>query len=263
VSDVQARVQSWDAPPANDAPVAVTGIGFRPTVVLHFHTGAGSGVPPSVQVGGAFGAGVMTAGGAQWADGVFIAHGIIPSSSRRIQRTDQALVLIGDNDVLTRTAGFVSMDPDGFTMRFAGGSVVTGQVVSLALAGVTAAAGSFAKTVAAAPAIQAVAGPGSGALLLASVQAEPAAGSTPGALLGLGVSDGVTQACSAVSDLDGRPATSVASVDRSGRVFARANLRQLQAEAEAAPGPAGGFQLRWTTNDPVPAEMTYLILGLP
>jgi hypothetical protein len=262
-AEVQARVLGWEAPAASDAPWAVTGTGFRPSVVMHFHTGTGSGAPPTVQVGGALGSGVMTAGGAQWANAVFVGHGIIPSSSRRIQRTDQTLVLIGDNDVLTRTASFVSMDPDGFTVRFAGSSMVTGQVVSLALAGVAATAGSLIKTVAGAPASQTVAGPPLGAVLLASVQAPSTAGATPGALLGLGVGDGAAQASSAVSDLDGRPVTSVASVDRGGRVFVKANLRQIDAEAELAPAAAGGFGLRWTTNDPVPAELTYVIFAAP
>jgi hypothetical protein len=263
--EVAAKVLSWLAPVANNAPLSIVGVGFRPSVVMHFHVGTGSGISPSLVGGGLIGTGVMTAAGRQWANAVFVQAGIIPSNTARVQRTDQALVLMGDDDTLTtRQASFVSMDADGFTTQFTGNTGAIGQIVSLALGGVAAAAGSFTKSTAAAPADQPVAGINfrPAVVLLASTDglAQPARQTS--ALLGLGASDGIVQACSSVSDIHALPTTSATALDRESRVFIKAT-QQIEAEADLAALNVDGFRLRWTTNDPTAPVMTYLTLGPP
>jgi hypothetical protein len=267
--EVAAKVRTWVAPVANNVPLSIAGVGFRPSVVMHFHIGTGSSTLPAVLGGGLIGTGVMTAAGRQWANAVSVQPGtvsdLIPTSASRVQRTDQALIFPGPDDTLTRQAAFVSMDADGFTTQFTGTSNAAGQVVSLALAGVSAAAGSFIKSVATAPADQTV-GEISfrpAVVLLSSIAGVIQPARQANALLGLGASDDrLVQACSAVSDLQRLLITSATAVDRDSSVFIKAT-RQIEAEADLAAINPDGFRLRWTTNDAAPVGITYLTLGPP
>src|SRR5262249_47194519 len=74
------------------------------------------------------------------------------SDTQRGQQTDACLYGFGAGLVVSKKASFVSMDADGFTVNFTTADTNAGQVVSLALKGVAAKAGSFLKSTTVPPA---------------------------------------------------------------------------------------------------------------
>ena len=172
-TDLSAKVIGWTTG-TGTGNRAVTGVGFRPNLVIHAHGGfSQTTAPPSTAAGGAFGLGVMDGDGDQWANGFFALDAVGTSDSQRGQRTDSVIYSFDQNQAVQKQASWVSMDANGFTDNFSNAtSANDAQVFSLALAGLNAAVGSFNKTTAAAPASQSITGTGfkPAAVLLTSVQ---------------------------------------------------------------------------------------------
>jgi MYXO-CTERM domain-containing protein len=264
---VTAKVIRWEAP-ADPGPMALTGLGFMPSVVLHVYGGAAVGSDPPLNEDDALiGIGVMDRSGGQWANQIFSLAGSVPSTSLRMLATD-ACIYMFNNMGLTRRAAFGSMGRDGFTVDFDTTGQATNlktQIVSLALGGVQAMAGRFDKSIAAAPASQPIAGLGfrPGVLLLSSVQDVRRLAPTAQSRFALGASDGTDQVSSAVSDANGVSPTVASAFDRQDRAFIKADSERGPAEAEATLGgfTSDGFSLTWAPNDRVATQIAYLALG--
>ena len=268
-ADVSAKALSWQMP-GSSGNTAVTGVGFRPDLLLHVHAGSGlTASPPAIGVHAGMGFGAMNAAGEQWAMATLVSDGATTSSTGRSQRTDAAILAVKMSDTtpgIAKQASFASMDADGFTVNF---TVSTnpnaGQVISLALKGLDSKIGWFDKATAAAPAEQTITGAGfrPATILLHSFQDVAQPGAVVHARLGLGVSDGVSQGSSAFQAVSNVSTSSVDGIDKTSKVFIKLNNNTpaVDAEANLSSLNADGFALNWTTNDAVATQMLYLALS--
>jgi hypothetical protein len=116
---VTAKVVSWQTPTAAGVK-AVTGVGFQPDVVFHFHAGwFFTTTPPATITSAGFGLGMMDRAGGQCATHVRATDAKNPTLTARAQRTDASLYITHEvGPIVTKQAAFVSMDADGFTGLF-------------------------------------------------------------------------------------------------------------------------------------------------
>jgi hypothetical protein len=269
---VSAKVVNWQMP-VNPGNTSVT-VGFSPDVVLHAHLGAGfTSTPPAGQAGAHFGFGVMDKNGGQWATDEETWNGA-PTMTRG-QQTNACLYAFNNTRDVQKVASFVSMDATGFTVNFAEptGNMNQGQVISLALKGVAAKAGSFPKSTTVPNVTQPVSGMGFGpsAVLLASFQDVTPLLSPPAQALaemrfGIGAADRTGgQGASAVADKDGANPTITQGIDKTSKAFVKVNNNTptIDAEANVSTFDPDGFTLNWTTNDAVATQMLYLALVVP
>ena len=92
----------------------------------------------------------MDKNGGQWAQSVLSMDGSANADTQRGQQTDGCLYAFDAGLVMQKKAAFSSMDAGGFTVNFTNAtSNSAGQVISLALKGVAAKAGSFDKSISA------------------------------------------------------------------------------------------------------------------
>ncbi|MDH4137186.1 MAG: hypothetical protein OEW09_10800, partial [Anaerolineae bacterium] len=270
-SDVSSKVVNWQMPAATGNK-SVTGVGFKPDLVIHLHAGhdfTTALTGPSLRTTNAhLGLGVMDAAGNQWATTVLSQHGVSPSDTQRGQQTDACIYSFNNGLTVQKEASFVSMDPDGFTVNFSNAtSTAASQVISLALRGLKVKAGNFSKTTAAQPANQSITDVGftPNLVLLTSFQDITRATPVANNRLGFGASDGSNQGSSAVTDTNALNPTQVDGRDKTSKVFMKVdnNTPSINAEADLTTVGSDGFTLRWTTNDAVATEMLYLALGAP
>ena len=262
---VSAKVVNWQTPAAAGVK-SVTSVGFEPETVLHLHVGPSFvSTPPATQSNGLFGMGVMNKAGEQWAMQVADVSSVSPTVSTRAQRTDAALYMYhAPTAVLNKAASFVSMDPTGFTLNFTTATSDLSQVVSLALAGLRSSVGTFNKSTSTAPASQSVPTPFTpGAVFLSSYQIAPQTAAVRESMCswGVGASDGMNEASSAMSAVDAVSPTSVDAVDKTSKAFIKMNTAPVDAEADLSSFDPTGFTLNWTTNDPVASQMCFWALG--
>ena len=243
---VSARVIDWTTPLVDGA-FSVEGVGFPPEVVMNLHVGQGfTEALPAVMDGGSFGMGVMTRAGRQWANALFIPSGVTLTDGRRVQRTDAAIYMLArDPSIVAADAVLRGMDPDGFSLDFRNVRPVVSRVVSLALAGVSASAGSFLKATGPAPLDQEVTGVGfrPGLILLSSVGERAQLDPTATARLVVGGSDGTRVACSAVNDTSGLPFGLASSLTTRDRILHAARPRPDAGRGRSDPGRPRGHQL--------------------
>ena len=262
---VSAKVVEW-AMPTTTGNRTVSGVGFQPDVVIHANAGAIVGTVPVSTSSAALGLGVMDGSGNQWANTVFASDGAEPSGTQRGQQTDSCILAIGSGLTVAKEASWVSMNADGFTVNFTTAAASTNPMFSLALRGVTAKAGSFAKSTSTAPASQAVSGVGFQPSLLLLSSFQDVAQSVPvvNARYGLGASSGLTEGSSALQDTNGLSPTSVDGVDKVDKVFVKVNnsTPAIDAQADMSSFNSGGFTLNWTTNDAVLTQLLYLALAV-
>ncbi len=266
--DVQAKVVEWSLPTATGNQ-AVTGVGFRPDLVLHAHCGAG--MAAGSRMDGVFGLGAMTPTD-QWANGIFSKDSIIVANTdtQRVQATDGMIeetnISLGTN----MKASYVSMDSDGFTVNFSTASATaTGTAVSLCLKGVAAKLGSFDKTTGAATASQSIATSGfmPKAALITSFQTTTNVGGFNNAYLGMGGSSTVGAGAAAYSwattDVNNQATSNTDNVSYTNKAFIKSNVADAvaQALADISSFNTDGMTLSWTTNDAVATEILYLLLG--
>jgi hypothetical protein len=265
---VTAKIVNWQAP-TTTGQKAVTGVGFQPETVLHFHAGAAFTQAAPINANNAvIGLGAMDKTGAQWAIQVADANAATTTMTSRAQRNNSALFMYTDAPTasVTKEATFVSMNADGFTLNFTTANTSASEVYSLALAGLKAGVGTFNKTTAAAPAMQAVTtGFTPGAVFMTSYQmvAQTAAISESMCSIGLGATDGPHEASSTIGSYDAVTTTTVGGQDKTSKAFIKMNMPPLDAEADFASFSASGFSLNWTTSDPIASQICFLALGAP
>ncbi|MET0591318.1 MAG: hypothetical protein ABW133_01375, partial [Polyangiaceae bacterium] len=262
---VTSKLVNWQAPTSAGSKT-VTGIGFQPEAVLHFHAGSGyDQTTPTMVANSFFGLGAMDRSGAQWAIQVTSSHNESPVSSSRAQRNDSALFMYseGTSPTVTKDAKFVSMNADGFTLNFATANGTASQIYSLALGGLKAGVGTFNKTSGASQSVTSGFRPG--AVFFSSYQSAAQTTSTSIATcsLGLGAGDGTNEASSALVSADNVSTTVVDGIDKTSKVFVKMNTPPLDAEADLASFDPSGFTLNWSTNDAVASQTCFLALGAP
>lgn len=264
-SSVSAKVVGWTMPTATGSK-AITGVGFKPDVVIHaFPDATFTNAIPASLADATIGLGAMDANGNQWTNFIFSRDGRGTSDTQRGQQTNAAIFTFTNALAVTKKASYVSMDTDGFTVNY---SVVNGnktQIFSLALKGVTAKAGNFNKSTAAAPASQAVTGIGfqPRAVMLSSFQDVAQANAVNESRFGIGASDATSDASSAYIDANNVTTTITKGIDKTSKVFVKVNNNTptIDAEANLTSMDSGGFTLNWTTNDAVATQLVYLALA--
>jgi hypothetical protein len=262
---VSAKVLGWTMR-TSTGNQSVTGVGFQPDVVLHAHAGSGfTATPPSTSGSAALGLSAMDVNGGQWANAIFSTDGASSSDAQRYERGDQCVVAIGGSLSKTKEASFVSMDSDGFTIDYSTASSSASQVISLALKGVSASAGTFTKTTAAATASQQITGVTSipRLVMLASVNNTATTSVAAHARFSFGASDVTTPGAVTFQDTDGLNPSSVDAVDRTIVLHQKVNNNTQTDDAEATVSSfdQGGFTLSWGINDAVATEYGYVALG--
>ena len=267
-SGVSAKVINWQLPTATGAKV-VTGIGFQPDVVLHAIAGGGfTGALDTSAAKASFGLGVMNSAGAQWANSVLSVDNVANGDTTRGQKTDACIAAIDNLLTYVKNASFTSMDADGFTLNYTTANTDATQVMSLALRGVNAHAGSFSKsTNTGVPVSQPVTGStfAPSVVLLSSVQDVAQAGTpTVQNRVGIGAASATAEGSSAVADLDAAATMSTQGIDKTSKAFMKVNnaTSTIDAEADLASMDTDGFTLSWTTNDAVATEILYLAFGV-
>ncbi|MFN0060907.1 MAG: C25 family cysteine peptidase [Myxococcaceae bacterium] len=264
-TDIQARVGAFTMATATGNQ-SITGVGFQPDLYLLVHAGSGlTGAAPATQVNAGFGFGYADASGDQWAFSLLGIDAAGTSDTYRSQRVAESLT--SDTSVgggtFSKLASWVSMDTDGFTLNYTTANASAGQVAYLALKGVNVFAGSFNKI--SGTGNQAVAGLGfqPKAVFLAGFQDVTNAAPIVHARMGLGMSDGTSEASLAFTDADNLGTTNVNSISKSDKVFMKVNNEPptVQAEADLVSLDSGGFTLNWSTGDTEATEIVYLALG--
>jgi len=264
-TDVSARAHTWTMPTVTGNRL-VTGIGFQPDAVLFAHAGSGftNPIPSSIEQVG-FGLGAFDTAGRQWANTIFCGTGSAQSDTQRCQLTNAALVAINVTPAIVKRASFVSVNGDGYTLNFTTTNGNASRVVALALKGVNVRVQNFLKSTAAAPAAQTIAGIGFAPSLvfLTSMQDLTRANPVAQGRLGLGASDGTSEASSAAHDANNLAVTSADGIDKASKVFVKINnnAQLINAEADFTSMNPDGFTLNWSTNDGAATQMLYLALG--
>ncbi len=264
-TDISAKVVGWTMP-TTTGNHSVSGVGFKPDIVIHVHAGSGfTNTPTSNHGSASFGLGVMDADGDQWATSFLAEDGSPTSDTQRGQQTDACIYAFDNGLTVTKEASWVSVDSSGFTVNFATANSSASQAFSLALKGLNAKPGSFAKSTGAATASQAVTTVGfqPNLILLTSFQDAAQASPVAHSRFGIGASDGTTEGCSALQNADALATTSVDGIDKTSKVFVKVNnsTPAVDAEADMTSLDSGGFTLSWTTNDAVATEILYIALG--
>jgi hypothetical protein len=274
-SGVQAQVVDWTTVAAG--PKAVTGLAFRPSVVLHamdYDTAA----LPSTVADASFMLGAMDAGGKQWATAIYSTDGARPTTTARSQRTDSCLVQTLGVPTETLRATFSTMDANGFTVNVATNTTgLAYHVFSLALTGVNLRVGSFTRagfgqTACPAPCLEPVIGVGfqPAIVLFASWMTTSSTSPTTQARFGLGATDNTTQGLSTIDDEDatgGFLKTSNGNTEYTHAIHVATSPTLFSAVGEIRSGVGGsfdsdGFTVDWTVNgDDVATEINYLALG--
>jgi len=264
-SDVSAKVIGWQMVTATGNQ-SVTGVGFRPNVVIHSYANSGFVTAPSSDdVNAGFGLGVMDANGDQWVSDIFSVDASGTSDTQRGQLTNSCVFAFDNALGVTKQASWVSMDTDGFTVNFSTANAKTTQAFSIALKGVNVKPGSFNKSTAAATATQNITGVGfkPSLVMLTSFQDVAQANAVVHTRFGFGASDGTTQGSSAFQDTDNLGTTSVDGIDKTSKVFMKVNNNTpaIDAEANLSSLNTDGFTLSWTTNDAVATQILFLAIG--
>lgn len=261
-ADVQAKVVNWTSPTATGNK-AVAGVGFTPDVVLHASYGNPSAVPSSL-ANHSLGFGSMDASGGQWTNALHSTDALATSDTGRYQRTDKTIAVLNGPSALAEEAAFVSMDADGFTTNWTTAVASAVQYISLALSGVSAKVGNFAKTTAAAPASQSVTGVGfqPGAVLLSNTLQVASTAVNSNAIWSLSGGDDTNERAVAQVDLDAQATTDADSIWKNDKVaLLTTDGPAVYAEADLTSFDVDGFTLNWTTNAAQATELLYLALA--
>jgi hypothetical protein len=203
-ANVDAKVVEWNTPSTTGNKV-VTGVNFKPSVVLHMGVSSGT-APPMSSTSRVLVFGAMDAVGNQWAIMENSQNNQAVAVTRRIQRTDRCYVdgSFGASSPNSE-ATFVSMDDNGFTVNFS--TTVSGDYVfSLCLRDINAKVGNFTKSSSAAPVTQTVSGVGfqpRGLLFFNANRSTTETGMGNDSELSVGGSDGTTQVSVSFKDTNG------------------------------------------------------------
>ncbi len=256
--DLLAKVVAWPMPTVAGAR-AVTGVGFRPDVVLHLHGGAGltaAGSLPHALMG----LGAMDSGGRTWANAFGASDALAPSEVNSGQRTGQALTAVSGVGSSTLAANLISMDADGFTLDFTTASATGGTVVSLALKGVQGHAASFTRN---SGASQTITLPGfrPSLVLLSSYEFPNSLMTNSHAGWYLGASDGVSEATTVFAARDNVSPVQTWRKSNEARCIATISALNGASDYAATLTPvATGFTVTWVTPSTLPDDQLFLAL---
>lgn len=267
-SDVLARAHSW-ALPTSTGLAAVTGVGFRPDLVLFI---LGNEATTAFQAtgtsttGGRTRLGAMDRDGHQWALAVAAEHAANPSDTERSLLSDSCIQGTSAN-TLRLKAKFASMDADGYTVNFTTAPATAGLIGALAIGGgILARVGVTAKPTGGAPASHTVAGIGfrPKGIILAGVQNTSSAAIATHAEIGVGAASSTADraACCRINRDNITPTNAQRYCD-STKVFVKADnaTPAVDAAADLVSFDQDGFTLTWNPNDGVATEVAYIALG--
>lgn len=258
-----AAVANWTMP-TSTGNKAVTGVGFQPDLVLHFHSGIATTGNASL-ANGEIGLGAMGKNGNQWANHFLSLDNVATTDTQRTQLTDQTLAATDNSLAHSMKASYVSMDSDGFTTNFTTAPATAGKVDSLCLKGGSVKVGSFNKSTGAAPVSQSITGLGFSpkGFFVASDQLATFASPAAGALLGVGASDGTGEISSWIGDQNGVSPSKVRGRMSNTKIFSKTNNVDptLEAEADITSLDTDGWTHNLSTNDAVATEFTYWAMG--
>jgi hypothetical protein len=243
------------------------GMNFKPDVVFLLPTQSASA--PVNTSDAAPSLGVFDRHGNQWAVAGWSDDGQATSNTLRMQVTDAAVLNFAANGTISHRAVATLWDgpPAGITLSYSTGTTCGGsdcRLFVLGIAGIEAWAGSFTKATAVGPqTITGVRRMKPRTVFLASFQDVAQAAAVDHHRMGIGASDGTTEAASAWQDADNASPTSADSIDKTSKVFVKVDNSTPAIDAEADLTGFGWerFTLDWTTNDAVPTQMLYVALG--
>jgi hypothetical protein len=270
-TDVQAQVVAWQAP-AGPGDRTVT-VGFAPEVILNFHAGADLvAAPPRSQRHGLLGMGVQTRHGDQWAISVASEDGLALDASNlsntaRWQVTDACLSAFDVRRAPTKVAT-CTLTSTGFVAHFSQANLEASQLFTLALAGVSARAGTFAKTPAPAVAVQSIGGIGFAPdLVLLSSDLHVTSSSIDSDnrwAMGAATRSPLRYLCAGVADDQGSNMFSNSDQwTKDDKVLVKIDnpMAIIDAEATLSAFTPDGFELSWQTNDTEDTQISYLALA--
>lgn len=259
-----AKVVQWASPVAIGNQ-AVTGVGFKPDVVLHISpVYATSNALPLSSSYVYEGFGAMNKHGQQWASGLFSYDGQAAANTTRYQQTDACLIVPTSNEGVLLQGHFSSIDADGFTTYWSTVQTTAYHIFSLCLQGVSSKLGAFEKTTAAAPATQVVERVGftPKAALFTTKRGGALAGPEQHAIRALGASDGTNERATGQIDFDTADPTQADAIwSNTKAILDVTGGPSVGAEADLTSFDSDGFTLNWTTNDTIASEILYLALG--
>lgn len=198
---VNAKVVQWLSP-ASTTNISIAGVGFKPDLV--FNAGSNTNLaPPSNEINASLTFGVMNSLGQQWSNTVG-GLDLVTANTSRFQQTDAADVAVVGGEVQLKQGHLVSMDADGFTMKYSVADTYGRYRVSLCLQGVGSKISAFPRSKAAAPTTDTVVANGLAPRAVLFSWSGGAALSAPAAhtILGIGASDGTAQVSSVTFGVD-------------------------------------------------------------
>jgi hypothetical protein len=248
-------------------PQAVTGVGFRPDVVLLYISQSVTDGTPSI-AGNSYSIGAATASN-QWATGIGIQNAAADSNTRRAFYENSCVIFpSATGDTIVREASLTSMDADGFTLNWTTVTATGHRVIALAIKGGQWKVGT--ETQKTSTGTKATTGVGftPKCLILSShCSATTGALVTDAARLSFGTTTGTSNNVSQwMGDVDNAPVTvanTIMSVNKCIVMATEGVLATPTTNAEAALSSfdADGFTLDWTTADATARVFGYVALG--
>lgn len=242
---------------------AVTGVGFKPDLVLHFLNGLTAGTHGSV-FRTIFGA--MNKHGQQWTNSTTASDGTNPTDTARGQQTDACIVFTDTGaTTIQGEAQYASMDTDGFSINWVTAGGAPGY--ALCIKGISSRVGAFLKSGGTAPAVTTVPHVGflPKALLMTTNGNPPQGGTTANGTWGLGATDLTNHRTAYYTDGDAL-ATSAAQcvqytdapiITHNGLGVTGGKVTQVYADSDHP----DRFSLYFNANDSTNGEILYLALG--
>lgn len=200
-----AKAISWATPGATGSS-SITGVGFRPDLLLHSSISS-STAPPVSATKAVLEFGVMNKHGQQWASAISIDDGVSPSDTARHQQTDSCIVETGSTPALGREASFVSMDADGFTTYFSTDSTPD-YYISLCLQGISSKIGAFTTAASGTQIINTRHGFAVEGAIMSTISQAPQQNAIANTVLSIGATDTVNHRATAFADQDAQSTTS-------------------------------------------------------
>jgi hypothetical protein len=263
--DLQGRLVNWTMP-TSVSNQSVTGVGFKPDVLIHLYPGSAfTGTLGTSIAGGFFGIGTSTASAGASTIYDQIANGVPAPAllSQTKYGTTSLLALAMSPTRTTKQADLVSMDADGFTMHFTTADSSAARIFTLALGGFQTNGQTFSKPTAA-PNNVSLSGMGfqPSLMMLTGYDFEDTGVTQPQAKFVLGFADPLTSASSGFATLDSST-DYAAGLDCSNHVACipdQAN-HQIEVITDLVSFNADGLSLHWTLTE-YNFPDTYSVLAL-
>ena len=264
-----AGVLPWYGPATTGA-YSVTGLGFKPDMVINLYQDFGN-APDSSWGTSVFGIGAMDKDGHQWAAYVGALGGMTTTFAERLQVTDSCLAVDYPGYLIQETAAFTSMDSDGFTVNYGTNSDGGCGMLSLCIKGGLYQVGNFAKSVSAAPTTNQITTTGitPSAVMSFTDSLTAVAGLQGGFRYMIGASDGTNHRISGANEQDqvALGATTPTSVEytyestTTSLAVANNDAQTAEATGTLDTFTSGSFTASWATNNAVSTQICYIAMG--